>query len=63
MEKIYHIYAKGRCIYHSLPEKNFSETWDMLHRMVELLDIGIKKEELNYEELLVNKQVIIESSY
>ena len=63
MEKIYHIYAKGRCIYHSLSENKFSETWEMLHRMVELLDINIRKEDLNYEELVINKQAIMESSY
>jgi len=38
-EKIYHIYAKDRCIYHSLSEDKFSETWEMLHRMIEFLDI------------------------
>jgi hypothetical protein len=63
MEKIYHIYAKGQCIYHSLSENKFSETWEMLHRMVELLDINIRKEDLNYEELVINKQAIMESSY
>jgi hypothetical protein len=63
MEKIYHIYAKGQCIYHSLSEKKFSETWEMLHRMIELLDINIRKEDLNYEELVINRQAIMESSY
>ena len=62
-EKIYHIYAKDRCIYHSLSEKKFSEVWEMLHRMVELIDMNIKKEDLQYEELIANKDIILNSSH
>jgi hypothetical protein len=62
-EKIYHIYAKGTCIYHSLPESKFSEIWEMLHKMVDILDVNIKREDLDYEELSLNKQIMIESSY
>jgi hypothetical protein len=35
----------------------------MLHRMIEVLNVDIKKEDLQYEELVINKQVVIESSY
>jgi hypothetical protein len=59
-EKIYHIYAKGQCIYHNLSESKFSETWDMLHRMVDLLDSNFQKQ---YEELIVNKEVALNSSH
>lgn len=62
-EKVYHIYAKDQCIYHSLSEEKFSETWDMLHRMVDLLGRNVSKEDLTYEELLVNKEVISNSSH
>jgi hypothetical protein len=62
-EKVYHIYAKGRCIYHSLSEEKFSEIWDMLHRMVDLLGKNVSTEDLTYEELLVNKEVISNSSH
>lgn len=62
-ERIYHIYAKDRCIYHSLSEEKFSETWEMLHRMVELLGNSIQKNDLQYESLLVNKEVILNSSH
>jgi len=62
-EKLYHIYAKGRCIYHSLPETKFSETWEMLHRMVDLLGANIVKEDLQYEEVEVNKIITQNSSY
>ena len=62
-EKVYHIYAKGRCIYHSLSESKFSETWEMMHRMVDLLDLDLMKEDLSYEELYVNREVILSSSH
>ena len=62
-ERLYHIYAKGRCIYHSLPESKFTETWDMLHKMVELLGANISKEDLQYEEVIVNKLIAQNASY
>jgi hypothetical protein len=62
-EKVYHIYAKGRCIYHSLSENKFAETWEMMHRMIDLLDLDLTKEDLNYEELYVNKEVLLNSSH
>ena len=63
MQKIYHIYAKNKCIYHSLSEDKFAEVWDTIHRMVELLDTDIEKEDLTYEELILNKDVILNSSH
>ena len=62
-EKVYHIYAKGQCIYHSLSENKFTETWEMMHRMIDLLDLDLTKEDLNYEELYVNKEVLLNSSH
>ena len=62
-EKIYHIYAKERCIYHSLSEEKFSEIWEMLHRMIDLLDMNILEDDLQYEELIINKEVILNSSH
>ena len=63
MQKIYHIYAKNKCIYHSLSEDKFSEVWETIHRMVELLDTNIEKEDLTYEELILNKEVTLNSSH
>jgi len=63
MEKIYHIYAKDKCIYHSLSKENFEETWEMLHRMVDVLDICTSKDDLSYEEVFMNKEVILNSSH
>jgi hypothetical protein len=63
MEKIYHIYAKNRCVYHSLSEEKFSETWEMLHRMIDVLDVDISKGDLQYEMMYVNKLIPLNCSY
>jgi hypothetical protein len=63
MDKVYHIYAKGKCIYHNLPKNKFEETWEMMHRMIEVLDVKFKKEDLQYEELAINKEIINASSF
>jgi len=62
-DKIYHIYAKGQCIYHSLSEEKFTEIWEMLHRMVDLLNLNITKNDLQYEELYVNHLMTQNASY
>jgi len=62
-EKVYHIYAKGECIYHSLSEEKFTETWEMLHKMVELIDVKFSKDDLSYEQLSVNKEMVLNSSH
>lgn len=59
-EKIYHIYARGQCIYHSLKEEEFNTTWIALKRLAELLS---DSSELSYEELLTNKEISLNSSY
>ena len=62
-EKVYHIYAKDQCIYHSSSKEKFEETWEMLHRMVDLIDVRLTKEDFSYEELVMNKEVILNSSH
>ena len=62
-EKVYHIYAKDQCIYHSLSKEKFEETWEMLHRMVDLIDVRLTKEDFSYEELVMNKEIILNSSH
>jgi hypothetical protein len=59
-EKIYHIYARGQCIYHSLKEEEFKPTWTALNRLADLLS---NSSELSYEELAVNKEITSNSSY
>ena len=62
-EKIYHIYAKDRCLMHSVKEEDFSATWSTLNNMVGLMKTDYKQEDLSYEEVYVNKEAQRNSSY
>jgi hypothetical protein len=62
-EKIYHIYAKDRCLFHSLKEEEFDITWKTLNNLVSLLDTQYAGDDLTFEELIVNKKVCEESSH
>ena len=47
----YHIYAKDRCIYHSLNKEEFEEKWQLLHVMVDLISSEYNQDDLSYERL------------
>jgi len=51
MEKVYHIYAKDRCLFHSLKEEEFKSTWKQLNSMVGLMKTDYTAEDLSYEEM------------
>lgn len=63
MEKIYHIYAKDRCLFHSLKEDEFDVTWRTLNNMVGVMDTDYNVNDLSYEELTVNKETVLNSSH
>jgi len=52
-DKVYHIYAKDQCLFHSLKEDEFKRTWNTLHQMVGLMKTDYKVEDLNFIELPV----------
>jgi len=63
MEKVYHIYAKDKCLYHSLTENEFKKNWNTLTNMVGLMKTDYSVDDLSYEELIVNKEMISNSSH
>jgi len=63
MEKVYHIYAKDRCLLHSIKEEEFQTTWKTLNNMVGLMKTDYTTDDLSYEELLVNKEISLNSSH
>ena len=63
MNKIYHIYAKDRCLYHSLNEEEFKIIWNELNQMVGIMKTDYNEYDLSYEELIVNKSMSLESSH
>jgi hypothetical protein len=63
MEKVYHIYAKGKCLYHSLKQEEFEKTWSTLNNMVGLMKTDYDSNDLSYEELVLNKKIALDSSH
>lgn len=63
MEKIYHIYAKDRCLFHSIKEEEFHTTWKTLKNMVGIMHTDYDIDDLSYEELMVNRKVSLDSSH
>lgn len=62
-EKIYHIYAKDRCLFHSIKEEEFKVTWKTLNQLVGLMHTDYSVEDLSYEELTINKEICLNSSH
>ena len=50
-EKVYHIYAKDRCLYHNLNVEDFIEKWEMLNIMVGILKTDYQTDDLSYESI------------
>ena len=59
MSRIYHIYAKGECLYHSLNEQQFQDTWQQLQGMVGWIKTASTREDLSYETV----QFLTENRY
>jgi hypothetical protein len=60
-DKIYHIYEKGQCVYPSLSRSEFERVWDYVKRLTWVSDIN--ENDLDYEELAVNEELVRNSSY
>lgn len=63
MEKLYHIYAKDKCLFHSIKEEEFNTTWNTLKNMVGLMKTDYSEDDLSYEEVIINKNMMQEASY
>ena len=61
MHKIYHIYVKNKCLYHSIPEEDFDKLWDFVQKLTWLTEI--KESDIQYEEVTTNKELVLNSSY
>ena len=56
-EKVFHIYAKDRCLFHSIKEEDFNVTWNTLKGMIGLMKTDYEVEDLSYEEV---EQTVLE---
>jgi hypothetical protein len=48
---------------HSIKEEEFQTTWKTLNNMVGLMRTDYTIDDLSYEELLVNKEITLNSSH
>ena len=62
-QKVFHIYAKDRCLYHNLDLEDFKEKWEMLNIMVGVLKTDYQAEDLDYTEVKETPTNGEESSY
>jgi hypothetical protein len=62
-EKIYHIYAKDKCLFHSIKEDEFETTWNTINNMVEIMKTDYIIEDLSYEEMIFQKEMSLNSSH
>ena len=62
-EKIFHIYAKNKCIFANIKEEEFSVTWNTLKGMVGLMQTDDTLEDLSYEEIERSPYNTEENSY
>ena len=49
--EIYHIYAKGQCLFNCLNESEFKVRWAELQAMVGLMHTDYKLDDLSFEKL------------
>lgn len=63
MEKLYHIYAGKQCLFPNIKEEDFSVTWNTVKGMVGLMQTDYTIEDLSYEEVVINRQLMQEASY
>jgi len=61
-ERLYHIYAKDKCLYHSLSKSEFDVKWDALTKLVEVFT-DYQRKDLTFEEVVRDRQLSGESSY
>ena len=57
-DKLYHIYAKNRCIYHSLKESDFTIIWETLNNMTAIYS-EIDPKDLQYEVVIPPEKDVI----
>ena len=48
---------------HSVKEEEFQLTWDTLNKLVGIMKTEYSVNDLSYEELLLNKEVVLNSSH
>ena len=48
---------------HSIPEEEFETTWKTLNNLVGIMHTEYSSQDLTYEELILNREVTLNSSH
>ena len=59
----FHIYAKDKCLFHSLQKEDFDNTWNTLKNLVGLMKTEYSVSDLSYEQVEFVKDISSESSH
>ena len=59
----FHIYAKDKCLFHSLQKEDFDNTWNTLKNLVGLMKTEYSASDLSYEQVEFVKDISSESSH
>jgi hypothetical protein len=59
----FHIYAKDKCLFHSLQKEDFDNTWNTLKKLVGLMTTEYSVSDLSYEQVEFVKDISSESSH
>jgi hypothetical protein len=59
----FHIYAKDKCLFHSLQKEDFDNTWNTLKNLVGLMNSEYSVSDLSYEQVEFVKDISSESSH
>lgn len=57
-DKLYHIYAKDKCLYHSLNEEEFNIVWESLNNITAVYS-EIEQSDLQYEVVIPPSENVI----
>lgn len=62
--EFYHIYLKEKCIYYSLSENEFKNTWNMIQNLLEVIETkDVSKKDISFEKVYVDKEIVLNSSH
>jgi hypothetical protein len=53
--------VKNECVYHSLSKEDFDKLWDFVQKLTWLTDID--ENDIQYEEVTYNKELVLNSSH
>ena len=61
MEKVYHVYIKGKCLYPSLSQEEYETLCEYLNKIIWVTDI--REDDIEFEEVTLDRELTRNSSH